>query len=97
MPKNMPSSLALCSPDSDAMAVAQPIIYFYPPSSLSRVTVQLSLSPSWRFLSSSKTTINPVEYEPGQFLSWVVAAEPDGTLINKRTGKKGTHLNWEAM
>jgi hypothetical protein len=105
MPRDVPSSPAWRSPESDVesdvksdvMALAQPIVYLFPPSCLSRVTVQLSLSPSWCFFTQSKATINPVEYQPGQFLSWIVSAEPDGTLVNKRSRRKGTHLYWQAV
>jgi hypothetical protein len=61
----------------------KPVIYLYPPSSLSDVTVQLSLASSWLFSAvypPPATTINPKGY---QSLTWTVAAEPDGTSLTR--------------
>jgi hypothetical protein len=77
----------------------KPVIYLYPPSRLSHVTVQLSLVSSWSFSAvypPPQTTINPEEYQSVQSLIWSVAAEADGTLIDKTTGTEVSYLYWEA-
>ena len=81
-------------------APRKPVIYLYPPSSLSHVIVQLSLTPSWGFSSvypQPQTTSTPDEHKATQSLTWAVAAEPDGTLVEKLTGTEVSYLYWEAM
>ncbi|KAI0246381.1 hypothetical protein BJV78DRAFT_1255092 [Lactifluus subvellereus] len=78
----------------------KPVIYLYPPSSLSHVTVQLSLTPSWCF-SAVYPPPQPViphdERQSAQSLTWTVAAEPDGTLVDRTTGTEVSYLYWEAI
>jgi hypothetical protein len=77
----------------------KPVIYLYPPSSLSHITVQLSLVSSWSFSAvylPPQITIDPEEYRSVRSLTWTVAAEPDGTLIDKTTGTEVSYLYWEA-
>ena len=78
----------------------KPVIYLFPPSSLPNVTIELLLTSSWHFSAvypSPQTTIPFGENQPPQYLTWAVAAEPDGTLVNKSTGTEVTYLYWEAM
>jgi hypothetical protein len=81
-------------------APRKPVIYLYPPSSLSHVIVQLSLAPSWGFSSvypQPQATSTPDEHKSTQSLTWAIAAEPDGTLVEKTTGTEVSYLYWEAM
>jgi hypothetical protein len=83
-----------------ALTLRKPVIYLYPSSSLSQVTVQLSLTPSWSF-SAVYPPPQPViphdEHQPAQSITWTVAAEPDGTLVDETTGTEVSYLYWEAM
>ena len=82
------------------LTLRKPVIYLYPPSSLSQVTVQLSLTPSWSF-SAVYPLPQPViphdDHQPAQSITWTVAAEPDGTLVDETTGTEVSYLYWEAM
>ncbi|KAH9960157.1 hypothetical protein BC827DRAFT_1155940 [Russula dissimulans] len=63
------------------------------------VTVDLQLTPSWSFSAvypSPQTTIPLGEHSTAQSLTWAVAAEPDGTLVEKTTGAEIFYLYWEA-
>ena len=87
----------LLNPDSRPR---KPVIYLYPPSSLADVTVDLSLSPSWRFSAvhpPPRATVPPEAPHTAQSLTWSVAAEPDGTLVDKTSGMEVSYLYWEAM
>jgi hypothetical protein len=78
----------------------KPVIYLYPPSSLADVTVELALASSWRFSAvhpPPRTTVPPGEPHTAQALTWTVAAEPDGTLVDKTSGMEVSYLYWEAM
>jgi hypothetical protein len=78
------------------LLVRKPVIYLYPPSSLSHVTVQLSLASLWSFSAvypQPQTFTTPDEHES---LTWTVAAEPDGTLLDKTTRTEVSCLYWEA-
>jgi len=46
---------------------------------------------------SPQTTIPFGENRPSQSVTWAVAAEPDGTLVNKSTGTEVSYLYWEAI
>ena len=78
----------------------KPVIYLYPPSSLTDVTVELALTSSWRFSAvhpPPMTTVPPGEPHTAQSLTWTVAAEPNGTLVDKTSGMEVSYLYWEAM
>ena len=78
----------------------KPVIYLYLPSSLSDVTVGLRLTPSWRFSAvypPPQATLPSGEQHTAQSLTWVVAAEPSGILVDKTTGTEVSYLYWEAM
>jgi len=80
-------------------AVRKPVIYLYPPSSLPDVTVALLLAPSWSFSAvypPSQTAIPSGEHQSAQSLTWAVAAEPSGTLVDKTSGAEVSYLYWEA-
>jgi hypothetical protein len=80
------------------MLIEKPVIYLYPSSSLADVTVELALT-SWRFSAvhpPPKTTIPPGEPHKAQSLTWTVAAEPNGTLVDKTSGMEVSYLYWEA-
>ncbi|KAI9442808.1 hypothetical protein F5148DRAFT_1256737 [Russula earlei] len=81
--------------DFMSMRVRKPIIYLYPPSSLPNVTVDLQLTPSWRF-SAVYPSPQFDENQIAQHLTWTIAAEPDGTLVDKTTGTEVSYLYWEA-
>ena len=73
-------------------APRKPVIYLYPPSRLPEVTVELLLTSSWSF-----SAIYPCEKQTtAQSFTWIVAAEPDGRLVDKTTGAEVTYLYWEA-
>jgi hypothetical protein len=80
--------------------VRKPVIYLYPPSRLSDVTVELLLTSSWSFSAIyplPKTAITSGEKQiAGQSLTWTVEAEPDGRLVDKTSGVEVTYLYWEA-
>jgi len=76
------------------------VIYLFPPSSLTDVTVELALAPSWRFSAvhpPPRTTVPPGEPHTAQSLTWTVAAEPNGTLVDKTSGMAVSYLYWEAI
>ncbi|KAH9018124.1 hypothetical protein EDB84DRAFT_1276326 [Lactarius hengduanensis] len=78
----------------------KPVIYLYPPSSLADVTVELALASSWRFSAvhpPPQTTIPPGEPHTAQCVTWTVAAEPNGMLVDKTTGMEVSYLYWEAI
>lgn len=82
------------------VACRKPVIYLYPPSSLADVTVDLALTSSWRFSAvhpPPRTTVPPGEPHTAQSLTWTVAAEPNGTLVDKTSGMEVSYLYWEAM
>jgi len=77
----------------------KPVIYLYPPSSLSDVTVALLLAPSWSFSAvypPPQTATPSGEHQSAQSLTWAVAAEPSGTLVDKTSGAEVSYLYWEA-
>ncbi|KAH9060143.1 hypothetical protein EDB87DRAFT_1728898 [Lactarius vividus] len=64
----------------------KPVTYLYPPSSLADITVELALASSWRFSAvhpPPQTTIPPGQPHTAQCVTWTVAAEPNGTLVDK--------------
>ena len=76
------------------------MIYLFPPSNLPSVTVELLLTSTWSFSAvypQPQTPIPPGERQATQFLTWAVAAEPSGTLVDKMTGTEVSYLFWEAM
>ncbi|KAH9033617.1 hypothetical protein EDB85DRAFT_1864331 [Lactarius pseudohatsudake] len=78
----------------------KPVIYLYPPSSLADVTIELAVVSSWRFSvvhPPPRTTVPPGEPHTAQSLTWTVAAEPDGTLVDKTSGMEVSYLYWEAV
>ncbi|KAF8271149.1 hypothetical protein EI94DRAFT_614301 [Lactarius quietus] len=81
------------------MMIAKPVIYLYPPSSLPDISVQLALTPAWRFYAvhpPPRTTIPPGEPHTAQSLTWSVTAEPNGTLVDNTSGMEVSYLYWEA-
>ena len=81
-------------------ALRKPVIYLHTPSSLPDVTVELTLSSSWRFSAVHPpplTTVPSGEPHTAQSLTWSVAAEPNGVLVDKTSGMELSYLYWEAM
>jgi hypothetical protein len=83
-------------------APRKPVIYLYPPSRLSDVTVELLLTSSWSFsaiypLPQTAVTSGEKQQIAAQSLTWTVDAEPDGRLVDKTSGVEVTYLYWEAM
>jgi len=90
---------AVTTPRHLQAAPKKPVIYLYPPSSIPNVTVDLHLTSCWQFSAvypSPQTTISLGEHSTAQSLTWAVAAEPDGTLVEKTTGVEISYLYWEA-
>jgi hypothetical protein len=95
----------MLNPNPESMRVMgrrcrKPIIYLYPPSSLPDVSVELTLTSSWRFSAvhpPPQATVPPGEPHTAQSLTWMVAAEPNGTLLDKTSGMDVSYLYWEAM
>jgi len=90
------------SPGSRTTMVRKPIIYLYPPSSLPEVTVELQLAPSWSFSAvypPPQAAIPSGGHQTTQSraLTWAVAAEPSGTLVDKASGTEVSYLYWEAI
>jgi hypothetical protein len=81
-------------------AVRKPVIYLYPPSRLSDVTVELLLASSWSFSAiyplPQTATASGEKQIAAQSLTWTVEAEPDGRLVEKTSGTEVTYLYWEA-
>ena len=95
------SSYAMCSGStvtatlvSKQPQICKSIIYLYPSAGLANATVKLTLVPSWNF-STSHPNCNKV-YGPGMSITWYVAAEPNGTLVEKTNGTEVSYLHWEA-
>ena len=81
------------------MLVRKPVIYLYPPSSLPDVTVELLLTTTWSFsvvYPPPQTSIPSGECKAAQALTWAIAAEPNGMLVDKTTGTEVSYLYWEA-
>ena len=79
--------------------IAKPVIYLFPPSSLTDVTVDLALTSSWRFSAvhpPPRATTPPGRPHTAQSLTWTVTAEPNGTLVDKTSGMEVSYLYWEA-
>jgi hypothetical protein len=85
---------------SNEFGAKNPVIYLFPPSRLPEVTVQLMLTPPWRFslvYPSPQSTTGPSEDSTDvRSLTWAVQAEPDGSLKEKTTGTDVAYLFWEA-
>lgn len=82
------------------IALRKPVIYLYTPSSLPDVTVELTLTSSWRFSAvhpPPRTTVPPGEPHTAQSLTWAVAAKPNGILVDKTSGMELSYLYWEAV
>ena len=84
-----------------SQVVRKPVIYLYPPSRLSDVTVELLLTSSWSFsaiypLPQTALTSGEKQQIATQSLTWTVDAEPDGRLVDKTSGVEVTYLYWEA-
>jgi len=85
--------------EPELMLVRKPVIYLYPPSSLPDVTVELLLTSTWSFSAvypPPQTSIPSTERQTPQSLTWAIAAEPSGTLVDKTTGAEVSYLYWEA-
>ena len=84
----------------EPVMIRKPVIYLYPPSSLADVTVELTLVPSWRFSvvhPPPQTTVPPGQPHTAQSVTWTVAANPNGMLLDKTSGMEVSYLYWEAM
>ena len=95
-----PTLPPLPAPDMWQVSIDKPVIYLYPPSSLSDVTVELALTSSWRFSAvhpPPRATVPPGKLHTAQSLTWSVAAEPNGMLVDKTSGMEVSYLYWEAM
>ncbi|KAH9033621.1 hypothetical protein EDB85DRAFT_1099566 [Lactarius pseudohatsudake] len=93
-------TILLSPKPSQPILFKKPVIYLYPPSSLADVTVELALASSWRFSAvhpPPRTTVPPGEPHTAQSLTWTVAAEPDGTLVDRTSGMEVSYLYWEAI
>ena len=80
--------------------VRKPIIYLYPPISLPDVSVELHLASSWCFSAIyPQASLQSGEHQTQttQSLTWTIAAEPSGTLVDKTTGIEVSYLYWEAL
>jgi len=87
-------------PDFWNMPVRKPVIYLFPPSILPSVTVELLLTSSWSFSAvyPPPQIATPLGgHETARSLTWSIAAEPGGTLVDKTTGTQVSYLYWEAM
>jgi len=81
------------------MSIRKPVIYLYPPSSLPDVTVELLLTSTWSFSAMyppPQSSIPSGERQTAQSLTWAIAAEPSGTLVDKTSGAEVSYLYWEA-
>ena len=74
--------------------ICKSTIYIYPPVGLADATVKLTLMPSWNF-SDFHPEGNMVYAKMS--ITWNVAAEPNGTLVEKNTGMELSYLHWEAQ
>ena len=84
---------------AEVRRLRKPVIYLYPPSSLPDVTVALLLASSWSFTAvypQPLTATPSIEHQTAQSVTWAVAAEPSGTLVDKTTGAEVSYLFWEA-
>lgn len=71
-----------CEPDEEDLVTAKPIIYLYPEE---ETDVQVRLD------FDGKLTCTYPDYGDG----WNVTVYPDGTIIDKATGKEYSYLFWE--
>ena len=81
------------------LLVKKPVIYLHPPSSLPDVTVELLLTSTWSFSAvypPPQSSIPSGERQTAQSLTWAVAAEPSGALVDKTSGAEVSYLYWEA-
>ena len=77
----------------------KPVMYLFPPYTLPSVTVELLLASTWSFSAiypPPQTSIPSGERQVPQSLTWAIAAEPSGTLLDKMTGTEVSDLYWEA-
>ncbi|KAI1797045.1 hypothetical protein LXA43DRAFT_500331 [Ganoderma leucocontextum] len=75
----------------------KPVIYLFPPSTLSDATVSVSLVPQWNFTHIYPLTETKALDHGGQQVSWSVSAKLDGTLVERGTGLELSYLFWEAI
>ena len=89
--------------DTDVLELSRSrnsVIYLFPPSFLPRVTVELLLTSTWIFrqcIPRPRPSSRPENVKPPESLTWAIAAEPSGTLVEKATGTEVPYLFWEAM
>ena len=74
----------------------KPVIYFFPPATLPNATVSVTIVPQWTFTHVYPLVAAKRVEDGRQEISWTVAAEPDGTLMDKATGLELSYLFWEA-
>jgi hypothetical protein len=86
--------------EPELLLVRKPVIYLFPPSSLPDVTVELLLTSTWSFSAvypPPRSSILPSGAgQSAQSLTWAIAAEPSGTLVDKTSGAEVSYLYWEA-
>ena len=85
----------------DELVGRKPVIYLFPPSRLSNVTVELLLTSSWSFsaiypLPQTAITSGEKQQIAPQSLTWTIDTEPDGRLVDKTSGVEVSYLYWEA-
>ncbi|GAA5897722.1 hypothetical protein JCM8208_000241 [Rhodotorula glutinis] len=80
----------------------KPVIYLFPPSSVPRAVVSLALSPEWTFsalypdVDIIKDVVEEGAERVKERVEWVVAAEPDGSLVELSSRLELSYLFWEA-
>lgn len=79
--------------------IYNPTIYLYPPVSLADISVKLTLVPACHW-GLGFSAVHPPQgmslFSLGRSFTWKVAAEPNGTLVEKTTGMEVSYLHWEA-
>ena len=81
----------------------KPVIYLFPPTSLSHAQVSLALSPEWTFsalypvvdINKNAVVVEGIE-QVKQHVEWTVSAKPDGSLVELSSGLELSYLFWEA-
>ena len=74
----------------------KPVVYLFPPASLARAIVTVTLVPQWTFTHTYPVTPAKHLADGAQHITWTVSAERDGTLTELTSGLEVTSLFWEA-
>ena len=75
----------------------KPIIYLFPPKPLPNASISVTLVPQWTFTHIYPLLDVTVLGDGRQQVSWEVSANPDGKLVQKKTGLETSYLFWEAV